>query len=236
MSRFPILLLPALALLSACTISIGADRAVTDGRGASEVNKSISVPAGANAGDLSTVNGEIRVGAGARVGDVETVNGSIELGDQAAVADVETVNGSVRGGAGIRIDGDLEAVNGSLRFGPGLRLAGEATTVNGSIEASQCEVDRDVETVNGTLRFDSCQLRGAMELVNGRVELSGNTVLAGDLTVRKPTGMGIGWGNSNKKPVIVIGAGVEVRGRIVLEREAELLIDPAARVGQIVGP
>jgi len=76
-----------------------------------------------------------------------------------------------------------------------------------------------------------------MELVNGRVELSGTTVLAGDLTVRKPTGMGIGWGsNSNKKPVIVIGAGVEVRGRIVLEREVDLQIDPAARVGQIIGP
>lgn len=232
--RTPLVLLPSLVLLSACTISIGADRAVADGRGASEVNKSITVPAGANAGDLSTVNGEIRVGPGARAGDVETVNGSIDLADQASVADVETVNGSVRGGAGVRIEGDLEAVNGSLRFGPGLRLAGDATTVNGSVEASQCEVGRDVETVNGTLRFDSCQLRGAMELVNGRVELSGTTVLAGDLTVRKPS---MGWGNSNnKKPVIVIGAGVEVRGRIVLEREVDLQIDPAARVGQIIGP
>lgn len=229
----PLLLLPSLMLLGACTISIGADRAVADGGGASEVNKSIHVPSGANAGDLSSVNGEIRVGAGARAGDVETVNGSIDLGDQAVVADVETVNGSIRGGSGVRIEGDLEAVNGSLRFGPGLRLAGDATTVNGSIEASQCEVGRDVETVNGTLRFDGCQLRGAMELVNGRVELSGPTVLAGDLTVRKPSGMG--WG-SNKKPVIVIGAGVELRGRIVLEREVELQIDPAARVGQIVGP
>lgn len=231
--RTPLLLLPSLLLLSACTISIGADRAVTDGGGASEVNKSINVPSGANAGDLSTVNGEIRVGSGARAGDIETVNGSIDLGDQAVVADVESVNGGIRGGSGVRIDGDLEAVNGSLRFGPGLRLAGDATTVNGSIEASQCEVGGDVETVNGTLRFDGCQLRGAMELVNGRVELSGPTVLAGDLTVRKPKGMG--WG-SNRKPVIVIGAGVELRGRIVLEREVELQIDPTARVGQIVGP
>lgn len=232
--RTPLVLLPSLMLLSACTISIGADRAVTDGHGASEVNKSINVPPGASAGDLSTVNGAIRLGPGARAGDVETVNGSIDLADQASIADVETVNGSIRGGVGVRIEGDLEAVNGSLRFGPGLRLAGDATTVNGSIEASQCEVGRDVETVNGTLRFDSCQLRGAMELVNGRVELSGDTVLAGDLTVRKP-GMGIGWG-SNKKPVIVIGAGVEVRGRIVLEREVDLQIDPAARVGEVVGP
>lgn len=228
-----LILLPALLMLTACSIGLGADRTVTDGRGASEVNKSLSVPPGATAGGLSTVNGEIRIGAGARAGDVETVNGTISLGDQATVGDVETVNGSVRGGADVQIAGDLEAVNGSLRFGPGLRLAGEASTVNGSIEASQCEIGKDVETVNGSLRFEACQLRGDLELVNGRVELSGNTVLAGDLTVRKPKGTG--WGQQ-KNPVVIIGAGVEVRGRIVLEREVDLRIDPAARVGQVIGP
>lgn len=236
MSRYTsrVLLLPSLVLLSACSISIGADRSVADGGDASEVNKSINVAAGASAGDLSTVNGDIRIGAGARTGDVETVNGSIELADQVSVADADTVNGSIRGGRQVRINGDLESVNGSLVFGAGLVLQGDASTVNGSIEASQCQVGSDVETVNGTLRFDSCQLRGNMELVNGRVELSGDSVLAGDLTVRKPS---MGWGNSNnKKPVIVIGPGVEVRGRIVLEREVDLQIDPAAKVGAVVGP
>lgn len=229
----PLLLLPPLLLLGACTLGVAADRVVADGRGASEVNKSLQVPAAASAGDLSTVNGEIRVGDGARAGEVETVNGSIELGNQAVLLAVETVNGSVRGGTGIRIERDLEAVNGSLRFGPGLRLGGAASTVNGSIEAADCEIGQDVETVNGTLRFDSCQLRGGLALVNGRVELGAGTVLAGDLTVRKPKGMG--WGR-DRKPVVILGAGVEVRGRIVLEREVDLRIDPAARVGQIVGP
>jgi len=55
----------------------------------------------------------------------------------------------------------------------------------------------------------------------------------GGILVRKPKSS---WSlGKSGKPRVVIGAGSEVRGELVFEREVDLRVDPSARIGAVRG-
>lgn len=223
-----LLLLSSLAVGSASAASV-----VKAGTDESTVNKSIEVLENTAVGDVSSVNGSIELGNGSTVGEVESVNGSIRLGERVQVKSLETVNGGVRAGSGTRVAGDVEAVNGALRFGPQSTLGGSIEVVNGSIELGGGSVAGGVESVNGKITASDVQFASGIETVWGGIDLTRSAV-RGDLILRKPQ-VSSWWGSKNKPPVIVIGPGSSVNGRIVLEHEAVLYVHDSARVGTIEG-
>lgn len=223
----------ALALLTSLAVGVASAAVVKAGTDESTVNKSIEVSENTAVGDLSSVNGSIELGNGSSVGEVESVNGSIRLGDRVQVKSLETVNGGVRAGAGTRVAGDIEAVNGALRFGPQSALGGSIEVVNGSIELGGGSVGGSVESVNGKITASDVQFAAGIETVWGGIDLTRSAV-RGDIVLHKPASNNW-WGAKNKPPVLVIGPGSSVNGRIVLEHEAVLYVHESARVGTIEG-
>lgn len=180
------------------------------------VNGGFSIGAEAEVGNIDTVNGGIRVGKNSRVGKIDAVNGGISLDDGASADNIDTVNGGFKGGENIRIARDIDSVNGGISIGKG------------------SSVGDNIENVNGKIFLDGVQIGGNVETVNGPVELKGNTRIAGKLIISKSTGWG--WcvfDCDDKKPIIEIGPDVEITGGIRLEREVDLRLDPAAKVGPI---
>ena len=83
--------------------------------------------------------------------------------------------------------------------------------------------------------FSNSRIGGNVELVNGRADILAGTIVAGDLIVHKSKNSW-GWGNKSKPPIVVIGAGSEIVGRILVENaEAKLYVHDSARVGAIEG-
>jgi DUF4097 and DUF4098 domain-containing protein YvlB len=114
-------------------------------------------------------------------------------------------------------------------------VQGSVSTVNGRVQLQQTSVAKDVETVNGGLSFNAARIGGNVELVNGRVDVLAGTIVAGDLIVHKAKG-NWGWGSKPKPPVVVIGDGSEIAGRILVENEkTKLYIHEGARVGAVEG-
>ena len=198
------------------------------------LNKSISIGDGEEAGGQSTVNGSISVGTDATInGSLETVNGTIRVDSNSRVEDVETVNGSIRLGDGVSTE-DLESVNGSIRLAQNVTVDGEVAVVNGKITLdSGTSVARDVSNVNGEISLDGAEVGGNLTTVNGDVALSNGSTLRGDLVIEKPGGWG--WNRNKRKPKVIIGANSRVAGTIRLEREVELYISESAEVGGVSG-
>jgi len=207
------------ALIGLCALPAARAHDVGDGqkgRDIDTVNADIEVGRDAEAGDLDSVNGDIEVGANSKIGDTDTVNGDIELADGVQARGADTVNGEIKGGKNVVMSGDVETVNGEIEFDAGSRIDGNIETVNGTVKLTGTTLERDIETVNGDIRL-----------------LDGTRVL-GKLIVRKPSGSWCLFGCDSDKPVIEIGANVEIVGGLVLEREVELKQDPSAKVGPIV--
>jgi DUF4097 and DUF4098 domain-containing protein YvlB len=222
--------------LTAAAMPLLAGTVVAPGTGKGTVNKSLEVEPGTAVKDVETVNGSIEIGDGGRADEVSTVNGGIRLGRDAAAQSIETVNGAIRAGDGLTVAEDIETVNGSIELGTGAVVGGSLGTVNGSIRASQGEVREDVETVNGKLLMSAMRIGGDVELVNGRVELMDASFVAGDVRVREAKRSGGWWGSKPKPPVVIIGAGSEVRGRILIENpDTRLYIHETARVAAVEG-
>lgn len=208
---------------------------VAPGTSQDSVNKSLTVGTGTQVKDVETVNGSIEIEDKSSADEVSTVNGSIDVGDDVSVGVLETVNGSIRAGGGLKVEGDVETVNGRIEIGAASAIQGSVSTVNGRVQLQQSSVAKNVETVNGGLSFDNVRVGGNVELVNGRADVLGGTIVAGDLIVRKPKG-NWGWGSKSKPPVVVIGAGSEIGGRILVENpEAKLYVHESARVGAVEG-
>lgn len=207
------------ALIGLCALPAVHAHDVPDGkkgRDIDTVNADIEIGRDAEAGDLDTVNGDIEVGAGSKVGDADTVNGDITLADGVKAGGAETVNGDIEAGRDVIANGDIETVNGAIKFETGGQVAGGLETVNGSIKLTGTSVERDVETVNGDVFV-----------------LDGSSV-KGKLIVRKPNKSWCVFSCDDDKPVIEIGANVEIVGGLLLEREVELRQDPSAKVGPVV--
>lgn len=196
------------------------------------VNKSINIEAGSQSGARSTVSGSITVGRAATVtGGLETVNGSIRIDEDARIREVETVNGSLRVADGAS-SGDLSTVNGRISLGERVRVEGSVGAVNGGIDiGTGTTVSEDVGNVNGEITIEGAELGGDLETVNGDVALHGESVVAGDLVVKKSRGAS--W--FSRPPRVVIGPGSRVEGTVRLEREVELYISDSAEVGGVTG-
>jgi len=199
------------------------------------VNKSIKISAGSEADGATTVNGSISVGDGGVItGTLQTVNGKIRVGEDSTIEDAMTVNGSLSISDGVSSD-DLTTVNGSVNVGENATVNGEIEAVNGSISVENgSKVADDVGNVNGSINLQGSEVGGNVSTVSGDVDLQDAAVIMGDLIVEKPSSWSFGNKNS-RKPVITIGPGSEVRGKIDLEREVELFISDTAKVGSVEG-
>ena len=145
------------------------------------------------------------------------------------------MSASIRTGSGLKVAHDVETVNGRIEIGAGSAIQGSVSTVNGRVRLEQTSVAKDVETVNGGLDFSNSRIGGNVELVNGRAEILDGTIVAGDLIVRKPK-RNWSWGGKSKPPVVIIGAGSEVVGRILIENdETKVYVNQTARVGAVEG-
>ena len=123
-----------------------------------------------------------------------------------------------------------------IGLGAGASVQGSVETVNGGIELTQAEVRRDVKMVNGSMEVRGSHVGGSVQTTTGGIELTDGTVIDGDVVIKKPhNSWGWSWGKK-KGPTVVIGANVEVKGRILVENEdTKLFIDPSAKVGGVEG-
>ena len=219
--------------ITACVAGLLAALLVAPAWG-SNVNKSITIGPNTETDGASSVNGSISIGAGATVtGSVETVNGTIRIDDDARVEDAETVNGSLRIGDRVYTE-DLSSVNGAVKLGEDVTVDGEVSVVNGQISVgSGSSVRRDVSNVNGQIKVTGSTVGGDLRTVTGDVYFEDGAVLKGNLTVEKPHS----WRSSSDQriPTVVIGPGSRVEGEIILEQKVKLYVSETARVGGVSG-
>ena len=145
------------------------------------------------------------------------------------------MNGSIIVGSGLKAIGGSEKVNGRIEVGSGSNVQGSVSTVNGRVNLNQVTVTANTETVNGGLELTASRIGGNVEMVNGRADLIDGTSVAGDLIVHKSKS-NWSWGKKPKTPVVVIGAGREVRGRLIIENDqTKLFVHENARIGAAEG-
>jgi len=187
-----------------------------------------------NAEASQTVNGSISVGNDVTVtsGTFRTVNGSAVVGQRSTVPGISVVNGAIRIGEDSRT-GELETVNGAIVLSERVQASSNVQTVNGEVRASTgADIQGSVRAVNGRIALDGVAVRGNIENVNGGVVLSGATVVEGDLIVRRTQGLSL---DTSDPPRVVIGAEVQIKGRLNFERAVDLQIHRGAQVGEITG-
>lgn len=172
--------------------------------------------------DYDTVNGSIKVGHNAHVGDLSTVNGSVKVASSSKIGEASTVNGSVTFDEDVTAE-SAETVNGAIKLGANCKIENNVDTVNGSITAkSGCDIGGDFETVNGSLKAINTEIHGNVEMVNGSIILLDGTIVYDDIVVRKNKSF---FGNSkNKKPKVVLGKNVIVKGDLEFGRPVILYI------------
>lgn len=200
--------------LSGC-ISINSDVTVADGatsEGISAVNGSVQVGVDAIVeGDVETVNGNIRIAARARAEDVQTVNGKIEIGTGAMVQSIENMNGAIEIGEGANVNGDIETVNGRVTIGSGAVVGGAVEAINGQLLIRGAEV-------------------GSLSNINGGMVLEADTVVNGELRVRRAK-----LARNEESVTVHIHDGVTVAGPLVFERPVTLRVHEGATLGEIEG-
>ncbi|MFK8013568.1 MAG: hypothetical protein AB8B80_16135 [Marinicellaceae bacterium] len=213
MNKILVLIFASTFSLTACGGFLGsktiADNTETPNKDYDTVNGSIKVGYNANVGDLSTVNGSVKVASGSKIGSAETVNGSIVFEDEVSAESAETVNGSIKLGSSCLIVDDVETVNGSI-------------TAN-----SKCNIGGNFQTVNGKLLATDTEIQGNVETVNGKVYLLDGTIVHDDIIIKKSKGF---FNKNKKKPVVVIGQYVIVKGDLEFGREVDLYIHETADV------
>ncbi len=199
------------------------------------VNKSIKIEAGSESDGASSVNGSVTVGAGAVVtGTLKTVNGKVRIAEDARIERASTVNGSLSVGENVRAE-DLSTVNGSISVGEKSTVSGAVEAVNGRITVEQgASVGQNVGNVNGDIRLEGSEVGGDVNTVSGDVDLSDGAVVRGNLLIEKPSMWS--WGEKKSRmPTVTIGPGSRVEGKIILEREVKLYISETAEVGGVEG-
>jgi hypothetical protein len=200
--------LAVLAALSGCGES-------NDGDGSAKVNGSIDVPAGKQAGAVSTVNGSIHVDDNAAVTSATTVNGSLHLGEHATAVSLTSVNGSITLGHGAHVSGGASTVNGTLTLG-------DASEVLGALS-----------NVNGKITLDAAHVGGGIKTLNGSMTLSGASRVEGGILVEKSSS-GLTQAVEDV-PRIVIGPGATVQGELRFERTVKLFVSDKATIGTVTG-
>ncbi len=125
------------------------------------------------------------------------------------------------------VDGGVESVSGRIAIGAGSRVGGDIEAVNGDITLTRVELDGGIENVNGTITLQGTRVARGIETVNGDIFIGRDSVVRGDLIVRRPRGISLG---RSVPPKVTIESGATVDGRLVFEREVTLSIAPDAKV------
>lgn len=114
--------------------------------------------------------------------------------------------------------GTIATVNGGLHLAPRSVVAGTARNVNGRIQLDAASVHGDVETTAGDVRLDN----GAL--------------ISGGLTVRRDQGWFATWFPMfQHEPVIVVGPGCRITGKLVFQRPVKLYVSDRAEIGPVTG-
>lgn len=195
----------------------------------SRINEGIGTEVGATYGTLKTVNGAIRLETGVTAGEVSTVNGSIQIADNVTLTSGKTVNGSLSVGENSAVETSLTSVNGRITLAAGTRVGESVEARNGSISAAHATIGGGVKSVNGDINLQGTTLGADLETTNGNIVIGRDSLVRGDVVVRKPSGFSAA---KTRMPTVKIEAGATVEGRLVFEREVKLEIDPAANVKQ----
>jgi hypothetical protein len=206
-----------------------------------QVNGSIAIAAGQQAGNLSTVNGAIRLGDRASAGEVHTVNGNITLGNAATTASLHSVNGTITLGDGSAAS-SATTTNGAIHLGGHGRIAGGVTTVNGAVTLGPAaDVSGRLTTVNGAVHLDAAHVGGGIETASHEVDIGANSRVEGGILVHKRNQ---GWLETLFRqwfpehfppPRIVVGPGAVVTGTLRFERAVKLYVSDRARIGAVEG-
>jgi DUF4097 and DUF4098 domain-containing protein YvlB len=206
-----------------------------------QVNGSIAIDAGQQAGKVSTVNGAIRLGDRASAGEVHTVNGDITLGNAVTAAALGSVNGTITLGDEAAA-GSATTTNGAIHLGSHGRIAGAATTVNGAVTlGSAADVSGRVRTVNGAVQLRAAHVGGGIETVSHDIDIGANSRVEGGILVRKrdeswlETWLRQLFSEHDPLPRIVIGPGAVVTGTLRFERAVKLYVSDRARIGAVEG-
>jgi hypothetical protein len=93
-------------------------------------------------------------------------------------------------------------------------------------------VDGSVSSVSGAVDLDGVTIGHDVTTYNGSIRLTGGTVVDGDLRVKRPRGFSLG---DSRPPKVVIGAGVEVKGELIFDREVRLSVHESAIIGPVRG-
>jgi Putative adhesin len=158
------------------------------------------------------------LGARAVSAVIDTGSGDVALGPQAQSRDIDTGSGSVTMENGARVIGGID-------------------TGSGNVRAVGSDVSADIDTGSGNILLENSRVGGRAVTRSGRVELSGNTRINGSLEVRSNECGGwfsIGC-DKNPRTTVVIGAGVEIRGPIIIRDNVILYVHSTARIGSVLG-
>lgn len=214
MNKLIVLIIALTFSLTACGGFLGsksvADNTDSPNKDFDSVNGSIKVGHKANVGDLSTVNGSVKVASGSKVGEASTVNGSVTFEQDVSAITAETVNGSIKLGENCKIEEDVETVNGSIITGSG------------------CVIGENIETVNGKIKASNTEIHGNIETVNGSIILLDRTIVHDDIIIKK--NKSFFNSSKSKKPKVVLGEGVVVKGDLIFGRPVTLYVHDTVEI------
>jgi len=93
-------------------------------------------------------------------------------------------------------------------------IGGSVNSVNGSVEiGAESSIRRDLGLVNGTIKVLGAQIDGDVSIRNGKIEIKGNSVVAGDLRIEHTSD----WSDKKKALHIYLQDQAIVKGNIVVE-------------------
>lgn len=217
MNKIIVLIIASTFSLAACGGFLGsksvADNTNSPNKDFDSVNGSIKVGHNANVGDLSTVNGSVKVASNSKVGEASTVNGSVTFAQDVSARTAETVNGSIKLGENCTIEEDVETVNGSVTAKSG------------------CDIGGNFETVNGKLKAINTEIHGNVETVNGNIILLDRTIVHNDIIIKK--NKSFFNSSKNKKPKVVLGKNVKVKGDLEFGRPVDLYIHDTVDIDDV---
>lgn len=180
------------------------------------LDKPVQVKQGDWARSIYGVDSSVRLEDQARVRKVSTVDGDIILGRWARATALRTVDGNIVMGTGALCDGDVYNVDGAIHLSDDVRVDGNVGTLVGSID------------VHGAL------VTGRLETVSGHIRLSGTTHVNHGILLSLPDPDSDDV-DEKRLPVVVVGPGVVVEGRIVARRGGTLWVSRKATIGPVEG-
>ncbi|MDH3589640.1 MAG: hypothetical protein OEQ74_09565, partial [Gammaproteobacteria bacterium] len=134
-------------------------------------------------------------------------NGRISVGERAQTGSIEGVNSSTDCEQNARIGGDIKLVNGAVKVKTGATIAG------------------NVKTVNGPIRLVGATVEGNVGNYNGGIVITDDSVVKGNVVVSRPRGQDL-----DETPVVIIGPGSAVLGKMRFDRPVKLYIHELAKV------